>query len=171
MELENGFAEEDLTPYASRTRDNEQRMRYSIDLAHGASDNGFAVMLADLVRQNLEAKPEKKRDFKALKGAVAIVVDDAGVALTLRFSRGRLTIFDGISGIPDVTLRGSSDIILSLSNIPLVTPLRLPIPTDRAGVDVIQSIVKAIRGGTLRIYGLFFHTPLLMRLTRVVSIH
>src|SRR5947207_2964305 len=105
-----------------------------IDLAPGAEDNGLATMLADLVRQNIQAKPHKRADFDALDGTIAIVADDAEVALTLRFSSssarggaGKVTIYDGIVGIPDVTIRGTSDTILALSNMPLSTPLALPL--------------------------------------------
>ena len=55
------------------------------------------MMLADLVRQNLEAKPHKKGDFDALGGSVSIVADDADVALTMRFEPGQAhTIHDGM---------------------------------------------------------------------------
>ena len=77
-------------------------------LAPSAGDNGLAIMLADLLRQNLEAKPHKIADFAALDARVSIVADDADVALTLVFDRGRLTVHDGIVGIPDVTIRGPS---------------------------------------------------------------
>ena len=97
-------------------------------LAPGAEENGLAVMLSDLVRQNLEAKPHKRADFDALEGSIAIVAEDAEVALTLRFSGGTLTIFDGIVGIPDVALRASSDVIIALSNVPLSTSYALPFP-------------------------------------------
>ena len=98
-------------------------------LAPGAEENGLAIMLGDLVRQNLEAKPNKMADFDALEGRVSIVADDADVALTLVFERraaGSLTIHDGIVGIPDVTIRGPSEAILALSNMPLATPIRPP---------------------------------------------
>ena len=148
-----------------------------IELAPGAEENGLAVMLADLVRQNLEAKPHKRADFDALDGAVSIVADDADVALTLRFERGgsgtRLTIHDGIVGIPDVTIRGSSDMILALSNMPLMTKLGLPIPDprDKEAVKTVRSLVDAMRAGTLHVYGMVFHMALVMRLTRVMSIN
>jgi hypothetical protein len=103
----------------------------AIQLAPGAEENGLATMLADLVRQNLEAKPHKRPDFEALVGTVAIVADDAEVALTMRFARGRMTVHDGIVGIPDLAVRGSSDAILALSNLPIGTPLALPVPHPR----------------------------------------
>ena len=43
-------------------------MQPVIELAPGAENNGFATMLADLVRQNLEAKPHKVADFDAIAG-------------------------------------------------------------------------------------------------------
>jgi hypothetical protein len=145
----------------------------SIELAPGAQDNGLANMLADLVRQNLEAKPQKRGDFEALSGSVTIVADDAEVALTLRFDHGKLTIHDGIVGIPDVTIRGSSDTILALSNLPLTTPLAVPLPDprDKEAVKIVRSVVDAMRSGQFHIYGMAFHLPLLMRLTRVMSVN
>jgi len=148
-------------------------MSPQVVLAPGAEDNGLAMMLADLVRQNLEAKPHKMGDFEALSGAVSIVADDAEVALTLRFQSGRLTIHDGIVGIPDVTIRGSSDTILALSNMPLMGKLGLPLPhpRDKEAVKIVQGVMTAMREGKFHIYGAAFHLPLLMRLTRVMSVN
>jgi hypothetical protein len=145
----------------------------TIELARGADENGLAVMLSDLVRQNLEAKPHKQKDFFALRGSVTLVADDAEVALTLRFKDGVLTVFDGIVGIPDVTVRGSSDTILALSNVPLSTPFALPLPDprDQEEVATVRALFDAMRSGRFHVYGLFFHLPLLMRLTRVMSVN
>lgn len=148
-------------------------MQPSIELAPGAEENGLASMLADLVRQNLEVKPHKRRDFKALHGSVAIVAEDAEVALTLRFDHDRLTIHDGIVGIPDVTMRGDSETIMALSNTPLVTRFGLPFPDprDKEGVAVSRSVMDAMKAGRFHIYGLIFHVPMLLRLTRVMSVN
>jgi hypothetical protein len=149
-------------------------MRPDVQLAPGAEDNGLAVMLADLVRQNLDAKPHKQEDFAALGGSVSIVADDADVALTLKFERGgKLTIHDGIVGIPDVTIRGPSDGILALSNMPLATRLGLPIPSprDRESVRAVRSVFGLMRQGKLHVYGMAFHLPLIMKLTRVMSVN
>ena len=51
----------------------------NITLAAGAEANGLAVMLADLLRQNLESKPHKMRDLKAITGRIAILAEDAEV--------------------------------------------------------------------------------------------
>jgi hypothetical protein len=142
-----------------------------IDLAPRAEDNAFASMIADLVRQNLESKPHKRRDFDALDGTVALVADDADVALTLAFARGHLTVHDGIKGVPDVTVRGTADAIMSLSNMPLIRPLGLPVPTDRPSFDVVWDLLRATRKGELRIYGMLGNFGLLSRLTRVMSVN
>lgn len=146
-----------------------------VDLAPGAEDNAFAAMLADLVRQNLESKPHKKSDFFALARdpgcTVALVADDADVALTLEFRRGKLVLHDGIRGVPDVAVRGTSDAIMALSNVPLTRPLGLPVPTDRAGFDVMKEMVRATRTGELHVYGMVRHFRRLSRLTRLMSVN
>ncbi len=147
-----------------------------ISLAPGAENNGLAVMLGDLVKQNLEAKPRKKRDFQALHGAVAIVAEDAEVALTLVFARGSLKIHDGIFGVPDVTVRAGSDVILALSNLPITRPLGLPLPglrdlRDKGQIEALRTVWSGMRDGTFHSYGAAFHPALMMRLTRVMSVN
>lgn len=142
-----------------------------ISLAPGAENNAFAAMLADLVRQNLESKPHKKKDFVQLVGTVALVADDADVALTLEFKKGSLVLHDGIRHVPDVTVRGTSDAIMALSNVPLTRPLALPFPTDRTSFEVMRDMVRATRCGELRIFGLFRHFGMMSRLTRVMSVN
>jgi hypothetical protein len=166
-----------------------------VALAPGADENGLAIMLGDLVRQNLEAKQHKMADFDALDGRVAIVAEDADVALTLVFesvppggvprgteAAGRarphprapgLTIHDGIVGIPDVTIRGPSEAILALSNVPLWGPLGLPFPArgDAEGMKTVRDLTRALRAGELHFYGMLFHLPLVTKLTRVMSVN
>jgi hypothetical protein len=147
----------------------------SISLAPGAENNAFATMLADLVRQNLESKPHKTKDFDALargRGVtIALVADDAEVALTLEFRGGRLVLHDGIMGMPDVAVRGTADQIMALSNVPLTRPLALPIPTDRPALDVLVEMVRATRSGELKVLGMFGNLRVLSRLTRVMSVN
>ncbi len=148
-------------------------MPADVRLAPAAAENGLASMLANLVRQNLDAKPHKKEDFARLSGAVAIVADDADVALTLLFERGTLVIEDGIVGIPHVTIRGPSEVIMALSNLPLATPLGLPIPSrgDTEAARAVATVLGAVRRGELHVYGMALHPGLVMKLTRVMSIH
>ena len=148
-------------------------MKPNVKLAPGADANGLAVMMCDLVGQNLESKPHKMRDFAAISGSVSIVAEDAEVALTLRFRTGELTIYDGIVGIPDVTIRGPSDAIIAMSNIPLTKRLGLPIASrkDKAGQEVLKDVQAAMKSGALHAYGMLFHVPMMLRLTRVMSVN
>lgn len=145
-----------------------------VALAADAHDNGLAEMLARLVRDNVEAKPHKLADLAALRGRVAIVAEDVDVALTLHFERGaKLTIHDGIEGVPDVTVRGPSEAIMAMSNLPLATPLGLPIARrgDLEAKNALRTVWDASRTGKLHVYGMALHPRLLMRLTRLMSIH
>ncbi len=143
----------------------------SVVLAPGAENNGLASMLAELLRQNLESKPHKLRDFNAMNGRFAIVAEDAEVAMTLHFQSGTLTVHDGIVGFPDVTVRGSSDIIIALSNMPLHFGFPVPDPRNPGEVDVAKQVMGEMRTGKLVAFGALFHVRAMSRLTRIMSVH
>jgi len=138
-----------------------------IELGPGAEENGFALMMSDLIRQNLEDHPHKVRDFDRLRGRVAIVVEDAAVAVTMLFEAGKLTVHSGIVGIPDLTIRAPSDDVMQMSLVELTPRLQLP---DLRG-EVTRQVMQASRQGRIRMYGLLGNVPLVVRLTRVMSIN
>lgn len=142
-----------------------------ITLSPDAENNAFATMLAELLRQNLESKPHKRKDFDALVGTVALIADDAEVALTLEFRRGTAIVHDGIKGKPDVAVRGSGDAIMALSNVPLTRPLGLPLPTDRASLDALRGMIRGALDGDLKVHGMLRHLGMLTRLTKVMSVN
>jgi hypothetical protein len=82
-----------------------------------------------------------------------------------------MRVHSGVLGVPDVVLRGTSDTILALSNMPL-TKSGLPIPRrgDEEGKELVLSVLRALRSGSFRIQGFLFHLPLLMHLSRVMSV-
>lgn len=145
-------------------------MSVSIQLGPGAENNGLASMLAELLRQNLDANPHKLPDFYALRGSFAIVADDADVALTLEFAFGHLTILDGISNVPDVTIRATSDVVMALSNMP-VGKLGLPIPENDEQREVLRQVVSAFRAKSFQVFGGLTNFGMLQRLTRVMSVN
>src|SRR5580704_11199970 len=115
-------------------------------------------------------RPVTPLDPASLRPPSIELADDADVALTLVFSAGSsggLTIHDGIVGIPDVTIRGSADTIIALSNMPLWSKLGLPIAGrgDKAGAEVVNGVMTALREGRFHMYGAPFHPQLVMRLT------
>jgi hypothetical protein len=144
-----------------------------ITLAPGADENGLAVMLADLLRQNLDQKPHKFRDLAAITGRIAILAEDAEVAMTLRFDHGDLTVYDGVVGVPDVVVRASSDVILALSNVPLTRRFGLPIPAarDKEGRKTLSEVLGAMRKGTLDVTGAARNAAMMLHLTRIMSVN
>lgn len=124
-------------------------------------------MLAALILQNLEDKPAKRVDFAKLRGRIAIVAEDAGVALTLVFEGNMLTLHDGIVGVPDVTVRANSDDIVQMSLLELTPVFALPNPRSTAFREVMQKSKR----GDIRVYGALLHCPLVIRFTRLMSVH
>jgi hypothetical protein len=137
----------------------------SIELAPGASDNGLAIMMATMMSQNLEDHPDRKDTFDRLVGRIAIVAEDADVALTMELLGGRVIVHDGIVGIPDVTIRGSAELIADLSRMETG---RFGLPDPRGEVN--RAMVAALRARKLRIFGLPAGLVLLARLGKVLAI-
>jgi hypothetical protein len=140
-----------------------------IRLGPGTDEHGLAGMLAGLVRQNLDQDPSKKASFRRLEGRIAIVADDADAAVTLLFERGQLTVHRGLVGIPDVTIRAPTEHITKLS---VLETRRLPgglhVP-DPAGTT-LREVARASAAGAIKVHGLPFHLPLVLRLSRLLSV-
>jgi len=139
-----------------------------IELSPSASENAFAVMMAELIRANLADHPDKARDFSAMHGRVALVAEDADTSVTLLFSGGKLSVHAGLYGIPDLVVRGPSEALIDLSRVP-PHPRFSFLPDFRS--DVVRSLARALVDKKLRIYGLVSHPGLGLRLSRVLSIH
>ena len=138
-----------------------------VDLAPGADHDPLALRFAELVRKAIERESER-RDFERLRGSVGIVADDAGTALTLRFDFGRLTIHEGLVGVPTVTIRGRTSDIEGLSSLPLSRERIRNASLNQARKEITQ-VVSAMREKKLKIYGLLSHPRLVLRLLRVLS--
>ncbi len=137
----------------------------AVELAPGAGENGLAVMMATLMSQNLADHPDRRAAFERLLGRIAIVAEDAGVALTMELAGGRAIVHDGIVGIPDLTIRGDSEVIADMSRMETG---RFGLPDPRG--DVNRAMVSALRHKRLRIYGLPAALPLLARFGKVLAI-
>ena len=142
-----------------------------IDLAPGAEDNPIAVELAAVIRKNLGENPKKRADFRALRGSVLMVAQDRGESLTLRFDLGRLTIHDGVVGIPSLTLCGDLAALRRLTDLPLTPWLRLPGTGffSRQGADTFRLLLGLYFQGNIKVYGLAAHPRTFVFLLRVLS--
>jgi hypothetical protein len=138
-----------------------------VDIDASAEQNGLAQMVAGLILQNLEEQPSKRDDFARLRGRIAIVAEDAGVAMTLAFEGNMVTVSDGIVGVPEVTVRARSEDIVQLSLLELIPRVGLPNPLGTAA----REIFLKSKAGHVRVYGALLHIPMLLRLSRLLSVN
>lgn len=142
----------------------------TVVLDEGARDNGLARMIAQLVEENLREHPWKRRDLVALEPlVVGIVAPDADVRMTLVFSGGRLTLFDGLRSACDLLIRTDAERVAKLSHLPVrrIGPMRLPNYLGAAGRRLIADLLR----GRLRVQGLFSHPIKVARLQRLLSVN
>lgn len=135
-----------------------------IVLAPGAGETALAVMLADIIKINLESKPEKMKDFLALQSRVYIHAVDAEVEITLDFARGTLTVYGGKALKPQISIQTDSSTLLDLTNIQIKHGF--PNFFDQNG----RGLTKKLLRGDLKIKGLLTQTASLIRLTKVLSV-
>jgi len=137
----------------------------NIVLAGEAKDLGLAVMLKDLLDQNLVQNPHKLHDFRQLNIGFALIVTDAELELTMVFKGGNLTIHAGVHPRAKVQIAIETEMVLAMSNLQIKNGL--PYYFDETGREVL----KAIFTRKLKIRGLLRHFPSMVRLSRVLSIH
>jgi hypothetical protein len=128
-----------------------------------AAPSGLAQMLAGLIESNLARDPERRR----LLRPTTVVIDavDAGVAVTIRLSPGRVAIANGdASRGADVRIRGPAQDLLGLANAPL--RFGLPDPLRPAGRAVLRGIVAR----RVRVSGMVRHPAALARFARLLSV-
>jgi hypothetical protein len=140
----------------------------AIELFPGAEQSAFAAMMSELIRSNLEDRPEKMRDFCAMRGRVALVAEDAEATITLHFQAGKLSVHPGLHGVPDLLVRGSSEALIDLSRVPHHPRLSF-LPDLRSAVA--KSLGRALFERKLRIGGLASSASLALKLARVLSIY
>jgi hypothetical protein len=136
-----------------------------IILDERAKDVGLAEMLFNLLRQNLEQKPQKVSSFEALDSNVVMVARDIDITVTLAFKRGELKIYDGVFGDADLKIIADHDAILELSLINI--RMGLPNYFDRIG----RTILKKVLLGNLKIEGMLRHPLQLIHLTKIFSVN
>jgi hypothetical protein len=142
----------------------------AITYAPGAEENDLAQWASDSIGKNLDEHAEARSDFTSMRAAVALVAPDRRWSVTLRFDHGYLTIHDGMVGIPDVTLCADYETLRGMADIPLSRLGRLPLPPlSSASRTSWRTTVLELVSGELRIYGLFSHPRLVLRLIRLLS--
>ena len=128
----------------------------------GPEPSGLAIMVADLIGQNLARDPARR----ALLRPLVAVLDapDADVTVFLRIGRDDVRVGDG--DVPDahVRIQTTSERLLDLT----IAPLRfgLPDPFRPEGRDIVADLLRR----RIRIRGLLRHPLRLARLTKLLSV-
>ncbi|MGB5746845.1 MAG: hypothetical protein WBM69_07685 [Desulfobacterales bacterium] len=136
-----------------------------VDIAEGAEEIGLAVMLRDLLIQNLEQNPHKISDFSKLNIPIGLHVFDVEIKLTLDFSNESLTIINGVTGQGGLNITADSGTLMNLSNQRI--KWGLPYYFDETG----KEILAAMKSGRLKVKGMLRYFPTLIRFSRVMSVH
>jgi hypothetical protein len=129
-----------------------------------ARELGLPVMLADLIRQNIEKRPDKIKPFESIEAKVLIEIPDIQTSAGLEFHRGKLTLSKDLSGKPDLHILTDSTTLLDLSLLKI--KLGLPYFFDKNGFKILKKILN----GEIVIKGLFKNFPVLINLTKIISI-
>ncbi len=124
--------------------------------------SGLAMMLADLLRQNLARDPGRARSLMPM--LACIEAPDAGVAVTMRVAPGRVVLADGVDTEAGVTVRADSGRLLRLTAAPLLWGL--PDVRSSRGRRALADILT----GRVRVRGMVRHPGQLRRLTRLLSV-
>lgn len=134
-----------------------------MDLVVVAPDaEGLALMLAELIKGNLEREPERAR-LLTEPGKVNITVEDAEVEVGLLFTGAALSIGSALPD-PDLWFRCDSDVLMALTNVPL--RFGMPDQLTKPGRQVSQWLMN----GTLKVKGIPRHLGLMIRLQRLFTV-
>src|SRR4030042_2698133 len=141
--------------------------RYTIWVNWGEGRRGhlfLAVMLSDLIRQNLGQDTGKIKLFNSLDAKVLIEARDIQITVGLEFKQARLTVSEGFSVKPDIHIIAGSSTILDLCLLKI--KFGLPYFFDGAGFKVLKKLLAR----KLIIKGLFRHFSTLVKLTELFSV-
>lgn len=128
-----------------------------------AGADGLGQMLADLVRGNLAAHPERVALLDGVRGQINIRAEDAGVEVGLFFTGRELSVGSPFPR-PDIAITCDSETLMALSGVPLW--MGRPDVRTAAG----RAVVRKILARRLRIRGMLTHPRLLAQLQKLLSV-
>jgi hypothetical protein len=149
---------------APRAEGPEAERTPPVSLAPGTEQAGLALMMADLIGENLAHNPSRWKDFGRLEALISIEARDAEVAVTLEFRRGSLVVHSGIHGTPVLHIAADSEPLLKLALLEMTAGI------PNLFTDVGRALLKSIVKRDVRISGALAHPVALIRLTRLISV-
>jgi hypothetical protein len=135
-----------------------------ITILKEATDNGLAVMLSELIRQNLTQTPEKINVFNSLDARIRIDARDIRITVGLEFKNGSLSIRGNSMMKPDLHIVADSITILDLCLLKI--KFGLPYFFDANGFKILRKLIT----GQVTIKGILRHLSTLVKLTKLISV-
>lgn len=126
-------------------------MPIKIVVEEGVKQPDTLNLFVELIKQNIDSNVRKRDFFYKLDADIAIVLEELSYSLTLRFQKGELKAYEGIRGIPDITIKGGYNEILQLTTLELFPLINLPKLYTPTGRELLLSLLR----GKIKIYGLF----------------
>jgi len=139
---------------------------YEVIIDEKAKENGLATMIAQIIKENLEKNPWKKKYASAVNADVFINAKDAEVRVSLSFRKDRVVVFDGEIYNPDISIEAGTSDLIELTKIKLSPIFHIPYIT-KENIQLIQKIIK-------RDVKISFSPTKIMKLlnlTRVLSVY
>ena len=112
---------------------------FEVNVDEKAQANGLAMIVSDLIRQNIKNAPWKEGDAKSIRGDISIFAQDAGVKITLSFRGDKLVVMDGESPHSSISITADTPSLLDISRIKLIA--KIPFFLDADGIKVIKNMI------------------------------
>lgn len=128
----------------------------------GPEPSGLAMLVADLIGQNLARDPARQALLRPL--VAVLEAPDAEVTVFLRIGRDDVRVGDGDAHDAHVRIQTTSDRLLDLTTAPL--RFGLPDPLRPEGRAIVADLLRR----RIRIGGLLRHPLRLARLTELLSV-
>ncbi len=124
---------------------------------------GLPVMLADLIRGNLERDPGRVALIEEGPGRINLHVTDVEVDVGILFT-GTTVSFGSVLPEPDLAFTCESEVLMALTRV----PLRFGMPDQLTTEGRLVS--RWLMNGTLRVHGIPKHLGLMIRLQRLFTV-
>lgn len=124
--------------------------------------NGLAAIVGGLIEANLERDPSRRGLLRP--AGIGIAAPDAGVAITLRISPGRVEVSNGLVPPLHLLVRATSGALMELTTVPL--RFGLPDAFTAAG----RSVLRDLLAGRIRVRGMLRHPRRMVRLNSLLSV-
>jgi len=125
---------------------------------------GLGVMLADLIRGNIEADPDRARLLHGITGTINVRASDAEVDVGMEFRDGQLLVHAKPFPKADLDITTDADTLMGMSTVPL--RFGMPDASKAEGRAVVGKMVR----GELKVRGMVTKPKLLTRLQRLLSV-